>query len=158
MRALIVVALALALAGCARSEAVRTSSNTMFISTSAAPVCGGQGALHVAQEQAAIQTIRAGYDRYFITGGQAQNNVAVTQMPGSYETTGTYTGTYGGGFYQSNTTYQPGPTIIHGSHDQGITIVMFHEGEPNAQQAIPARETLGPDWEEKVKRPHFTCL
>jgi len=126
----------------------------MFISASAAPVCGGQGALRVAQEQAAIQTIRAGYDRYIITGGQAQNNIAVTQMPGSYQTTGMY----GGGFYQGTTTYQPGPTIVSGSHDQGITVVMFRDGDPSAQQAITARDTLGRDWQEKVKSPHFTCL
>jgi hypothetical protein len=72
----IMLMIALALAGCASSQAIRTSANTMFISTSAAPVCGGQGALRVAQQQAAIATLRAGYDRYIITGGQAQNEVA----------------------------------------------------------------------------------
>jgi hypothetical protein len=70
----IVLVLVLALAGCARGEAVRTSANTMMVQTSAAPVCGGGGALQVAQRVAAIETIRAGYDRYIITGGQSQNN------------------------------------------------------------------------------------
>jgi hypothetical protein len=146
--------LVLALAACARGEAVRTSANTMIIQTSAAPVCRGTGALHVAQQLAAVETIRAGYDRYVITGGQAQNNVSVTQTPGSYTTTGTVNGN----FYNATTTYQPGPTIVSGSHDQGLAVVMFREGEPGAQQAVPARAVLGADWEEKVKNGIHTCL
>jgi hypothetical protein len=146
--------LVLALAGCARGEAVRTSANTMVIQTGAAPVCGGQGALRVAQQLAAIETIRAGYDRYLITGGQAQNNVSVSQMPGSYTTEGTY----GRGSYQATTTYQAGPTVVSGSHDQGLAVVMFRENEPGAQQAVSARGVLGADWQEKVQNGVRTCL
>jgi len=145
---------ALILGGCARGEAVRTSANTMIIQTGAAPICGGTGALHVAQQLAAVETIRAGFDRYIITGGQAQNNVSVSQMPGSYNTTATY----GGGFYQGQTTYQPGPTIVAGSHDQGLAVVMFREGDAGAQQAVSARDVLGPDWPDKVKSGIRTCL
>jgi hypothetical protein len=154
MRVLAALALALVLGACARGQAVRTSANTMIVQTSAAAVCGGQGALAASQRLAAIETIRAGYDRYIITGGEAQNNVRVSQLPGSYNTEGTY----GGGSYQATTTYQPGPTIVSGSHDQGLAIVMFHEGEPGAQQAVAAREVLGPDWEEKVKKGVNFCF
>jgi len=150
----IAACVAILVGGCARSEAVRTSANTMIIQTGAAPVCGGVGALRVSQQLAAIETIKAGYDRYIINGGQAQNNVIVSQMPGSYNTTATY----GGGFYQGRTTYQPGPTIVAGSHDQGLSIVMFRESDPGAQQAISAREMLGPEWPDKVKNGVHTCL
>ena len=126
----------------------------MIIQTGAAPVCGGTGALHVANQLAAIETIKAGFDRYIITGGQAQNNVVVSQAPGSYNTRATY----GGGYYQGTTTYQPGPTIIAGSHDQGLAVVMFREGEPGAEQALSARDALGQDWQEKVKNGIHTCL
>lgn len=153
MRVLAAMALALVLGACARGQAVRTSANTMIVQTSAAAVCGGQGALAASQRLAAIETIRAGYDRYIITGGEAQNNVRVTQMPGTYNTEGTY----GRGSYQATTTYQPGPTIVSGSHDQGLAIVMFHDGEPGAQQAVGAREVLGPEWEEKVKKGVNFC-
>jgi hypothetical protein len=152
--AFVALAGALALGGCARSEAVRTSANTMIIQTGAAPICGGAGALKVSQQLAAIETIKAGYDRYIITGGQAQNNVSATQLPGSYNTTATY----GSGFYQGHTTYQPGPTIVSGSHDQGLAVVMFREGDAGAQQAISAREMLGPEWADKVKIGVHTCL
>jgi hypothetical protein len=154
MRLLLLLVAGAFLSGCARSEPVRTSANTMMIQTSAAPICGGTGAVHVAQQMAAVETIKAGFDRYIITGGQAQNNVAVTQMPGSYNTTGSY----GGGFYSGTTTYRPGPTIVHGSHDQGLAVVMFREGDAGAAQAVSARETLGPDWEDKVKSGIHTCL
>jgi hypothetical protein len=151
---LIALGLVLALAACARGEAVRTSANTMIVQTGAAPVCGGTGSLRVAQQLAAIETIKAGYDRYIITRGQAQNNVSVSQMPGSYNTVGTY----GGGSYQTTTTYQPGPTVVSGSHDQGLSVVMFREGDPGAQQAISARAALGADWQEKVQSGIRTCL
>jgi hypothetical protein len=145
---------ALAVAGCASGQAVRTSANTMIIQTGAAPICGGSGALRVAQQLAAIETVRAGYDRYIITGGQAQNNVVVAQAPGTYNTTMSGSN----GFYHGTTTYTPGPAIVAGSHDQGLAVAMFREGEPGAEQAIPARDTLGPDWQEKVKNGVRTCL
>jgi hypothetical protein len=45
-----------------------------------------------------------------------------------------------------------------GSHDQGLAVAMFRDGEPGAEQAIPARDMLGPDWQEKVKNGARTCL
>jgi hypothetical protein len=134
-------------AACASGEAVRTSANTMIVQAGAAPICGGRWALRVAQQLAAIETIRAGYDRYIITGGQAQNNVVVSQLPGTYNTTISGTGS----MYQGTTTYTPGPTIVAGSHDQGLGVIMFREGDSGSQQALSAREILGPNWQEKVK-------
>lgn len=153
-----IIGLALAITGCAGGQAVRTSGNTMIIQVGAAPVCGGQGALRVAQQLAAIETIRAGYDRYIIVGAQSQNNVVVSQGPGSYQTQGTYTGNSQSGFYNATTSYRPGPTVVAGSHDQGLAVTMFREGEPGASNAIPARETLGPQWQDKVKNGVRNCL
>jgi hypothetical protein len=149
-----IIAVCLVLVSCASGTAIKTSVNTAIVQTGAAPICGGGGALKIAQELAAIETIKAGFDRYIITGGQAQNNVSVSRAPGTFHTT--ITG--GGGMYQGFTTYQPGPTIVSGSHDQELAIVMFREGDPGAQQAISARATLGPDWQEKVKNGVHTCL
>ncbi|RYE73198.1 MAG: hypothetical protein EOO81_01260 [Oxalobacteraceae bacterium] len=140
------------LSSCASSNAIRTSQNSAIIQTSAAPVCGAQGAARVAQAQAAVETLKAGYDRYIITSAASANNVSVNQMPGSYQTQGS-ANIYGSrGTYQSSTTYVPGPTIVAGTHDQSFGIVMFKDGEPGAQQAIPARETLGPEWKEIVAK------
>jgi hypothetical protein len=37
---------------------------------------------------------------------------------------------------------------------------MFHEGDPGLQQALSARDALGADWQEKVKkrRPHLSLI
>jgi hypothetical protein len=131
----------------------------MIIDAGAAPACGPGGAAKVAAKSAAVETIRAGYDRYIITGGSAQSNISTTQMPGTFNTVGT--STYrGGGFrtYNATTTYTPGPTIVSGSHDRQLGVVMFRNGEPGAENAIDARQTLGPEWADLVKSGVHTCL
>ena len=146
------------LAACASSQAVRTSADTMIIQTSAAPACGANGAAKVAQAMAAIETIRAGYDAYIILDAASANNVQVSQGPGTVYTSGTvtYCGNYG--TYNGTSTYQPGPTIISGSHDQSFAIQMFKAGQPGAERAIPARDVLGPDWATLVKEGVNSCL
>lgn len=147
-------ALAISLGACTSSNTVRTSANTAIIQTSAAPVCGGAGAARAAQKQAAIETIKAGYDRYIIVDGRSANNVGVMQTPGTFHTTGVAHG----GFYRGTTTYQPGMPIVYGSHDQAFAIYMFRNGEPGAHQAVPAREVLGEKWQEMVKAGRInTC-
>jgi hypothetical protein len=148
----------LAVGACARTEAVRTSANTMIVQASAAPACGALGATRVAQMSAAIETIKAGFDRYIIVGAEAQNNVVVSRGPGSYTTNGTLTSIGGNGVYRSTTSYNPGSTIVSGSRDQSFAIRMFKDGEAGSEQAISAREVLGKDWQERVESRTLTCL
>ena len=139
------------LGACASSTTIRTSADTAIVQTSAAPACGGVGAAKVAQKQAAIETLKAGYDRYIIGGANASSNIHVTQMPGQYQTYGTATAYGNMATYQGTTSYVPGPTIVSGSHDQGLAIKMLKDSDPGASQAISARETLGPKWPELLK-------
>jgi hypothetical protein len=148
------ILVAAALAGCASAQATRTSQNTLQIDAGAAPECGAQGAARVAAKSAAIETLRAGYDRYIITGGQSQNNVSTTRMPGRFQTTGAMSG----GVYRTTTTYVPGPTVTTGSHDRSLSVVMFREGEPGAEEAVDAREALGAEWQDLVKSGIRSCL
>ena len=148
------LALLLALSGCAGTSAVRTSSDTAIVTARAAPVCGGVGAERVAVKQAAIETIKAGYDKYVIYDAAAQNTVTATQMPGTYTTTGMVNG----GFLSATTTYQPGPTIYSGNHSQAFAIKMFKNGEPGAARAIDARSTLATHWQKPIKQGSLrTC-
>lgn len=158
MRAIFFIGGVLLLAACARTQAIRTSADTMVVQASAAPACGSQGSARVASESAAIETLRAGYDRYIIFNGNAQNNVMISQLPGTVHTIGT--ATYGGGFgtYNSTSYYTPGPMIALGSHDENLAIKMFRDGDSGADQALSARSMLGPDWAEKVKNGIHTCL
>ncbi|GLS28468.1 hypothetical protein SAMN04488498_1015 [Mesorhizobium albiziae] len=153
MKAEIIGAMALSslLTACAASSTIRTSADTAIIQSSAAPVCGGIGAAKVAQKQAAIETLKAGYDRYIIADAVASNDVSVSQLPGSYQTTGTAS-VYGNyGTFQSNTRYIPGPSIVSGGHHQALAVRMFKDTQPGASQAVSARDTLGPDWQKMVK-------
>jgi hypothetical protein len=151
------VAIAAALSSCAASSAMRVSQNEVIIKTRAAPICGDVGAMKVAQKQAAIETIKNGFDRYVIVGEQARDTTQVVQMPGSYQTLGT--ATYGGGFgsYSATTTYQPGPTLVTGGHHEDLGVRMFKTGDAGYEQAIDARSILGPKWAEIVKDGQFTC-
>src|SRR5262245_17420480 len=101
--------LACLLVGCARSSVMDLDSNTIQISTSAAPACGSQGAQEVAVKRAAIETLIRGYDRYVILGGAHQNNVGVVgYTPLTANTYGSGTvNAYGNNAYLSgrSTTY-----------------------------------------------------
>jgi len=144
-------AMGFALSSCVQSNAMRVSQNAVIIQTSAAPVCGNIGAAKVAQKQAAIETIKAGYDSYIITSAAAANNVTASQMPGTYQTYGTVNSYGGYGSVNATTTYTPGPVIYSGTHDQSIGVRMFKQGEPGSGQAVSARDVLGPKWAVIVK-------
>ncbi len=130
----------------------------MIIQATAAPACRASGAAEVAQQVAAIETIRAGYDAYIVVGADAENNVIATRGPGSVTTSGQ--GTYGNGQvrYQETSTYNPGMPMIAGSHDSSLAIRMYRSGEAGSEYAIPARDILGPDWEKKVQSGVSSCL
>lgn len=123
MKSVGIAALAIAalLTGCASGSVIRASTDTIIVQASAAPACGLQGAGQYATKVAALETIRAGYDKYIISVGTAQQN------------------------YWS------------GTNDQNLTAKMFKYGSPGANQAIDARQTLGPDWQTKVKNGINTC-
>lgn len=155
--------LTLLLTGCASSSVMDVDSNTIAISTSAAPACGSQGAQQVAVRRAAIETLQRGYDKYIILGAQSQNNVGVvgytpmvanTYSAGTINTYGNM-GTYNG---SSNTYFSGGQPIIGGTHDQQLAVRMFHSNEPGSANAVDARQILGPQWQSIVaKGPGNTC-
>lgn len=152
----------LGLAACVRTSTIPLRADLIQISTSAAPVCGAQGAQQAALKQAAIETIKRGYDRLIIVGADAQNNVRVVgYTPGTATTYGTATATgYGNTAFatgQSTTYYNPGMPIVGGSHDQGLTVQMFKDTDPAGRNALSARDILGPDWEEAVNSGTSHC-
>lgn len=118
----------LALAGCARATAIPVAKNMVSITTDAAPACGATGAQTVAGKQAAIETIRRGFDSYVISSGQHDSTLNV----------------YG----RSAST----------SHHQALTVVMFHNGQPGSENALDARQTLGPDWKRIASEDTITCF
>jgi len=134
MKTLSILAAA-ALAGCASSAAIPLSADTVQITASAAPICGGTGAANVASRAAAAETLRRGFDKYIIMGSQAQNNISTAYMWNEY----------GGG------------PVVSGTHDHGLLVKMFKDGDPNGANGISARDVLGPNWQEIIRNPTLTC-
>ena len=153
----VLVVLPLVLTGCVRSAVTPLSANTIEITSSAAPACGRIGAQKIACQRAAIETIKRGYDKYIIAGGNYQNNVGVAgYTPVVANSYGSATASSFGNTTairgQSTTTVSGGTPIIAGSHDQGIVVRMFRDGDPQGANAISARDALGPTWPELIKK------
>lgn len=162
------IATSFILFGCARSSSMMLDNRTASISTSAAPVCGAEGAQQVAMKNAAIATLKSGYDRYIILDGKADSNVRVvghTPVYGTSQTNGNVTlnqhGNMVTGTYQGTTTTQVygGYPIIAGRHKQDLVVTMFRRGDPDFERAVDARSVLGPKWQKLVSRGNMlTCL
>ena len=102
------------------------------------------GAQQVAFKQAAVETIRRGYDRFMIMNGQTGSSY-VGSTPVAYQSLGRGAGmVYGGA-----------PMM---SHDQGLTVKLFRENEPGFGNAISARDTLGPDGKAISEKDTLSCL
>lgn len=147
----------LLLSGCANTETVRTSANTFVLYTSAAPVCGSMGSLKIAQKMAAVETIKAGYDRYVFIAGDMENNVTSYTAPGTYHTNGQLNVFGNSAYYSSSSYYQPGPTYFSGGHDTYLHVKMFKKGDKGYSKAVSARETLGENWQKLVSEGVRSC-
>ena len=147
-----------ALADCVSNSVTQVSRNQFLISTSAAPVCGGAGAQKVAARMAAVEVLRAGFERYQIVGANTANNVGAFRTGPTYATTFGQANTFGNTTYGSaQTTFGGQQTVIYGSHDAQLSVVGFNRGEPGFQNAVDAQRTLGPKWEKLVKSGISTC-
>jgi hypothetical protein len=142
---------AVVLSACVRTSVMQVSQNQVVITTEAAPACGKGGSQQAAQDAAAIETIKRGYQRFIILEVGSENNVRVTRtMP----TTATTTPGPGG---SATTTFTGGGVVASGSYDTALRIVMLNPGDEGFDQGVDARQVLGPDWEKKVKDGVKSC-
>lgn len=77
LRLLVPMAVAIALGACASTSVMPISKDTYQITASVASECGATGAQQIALKQAAVETIRKGYDKFLIVGNEYSNNVRV---------------------------------------------------------------------------------
>lgn len=148
---------ALFLSGCVSSGSARLSEREVMVQSSADPVCGAHGALIAAQRQAAIETIKAGYDKYIVLGASNSNNVQTHILPGATKTRVKADFDDESLSYKVTTRHKP-DIVTTGSFDHEFMIRMFREGEPGAFQAVSARAILGPQWSEIVRVGVFNCM
>ena len=117
----------------------------------------------MAFQRAAAETIRRGYDRFVILGGQAQTQSRVLgDTPTTAYTTGTATATRSGNtataFGSSTTTVTGGQPILANAHGQDLIVKRFKQGDPAGANALDARQELGPAWQDAVHKNTWTCL
>jgi len=141
---LIACALAATIGGCAGTSTVPLAQDTVQITARAAPICGAVGAEKLAVKQAAVETIRRGYDRFVVLNAQAGASYAGN--------TPIVVQNMGGGMVMAS----GGQPII--APNQGLVINMFKDGDPQGTNALPAKDTLGADWREQIKKDSITCL
>ena len=148
-----VLFLPLALAACAHTVSTPLANDVVKITTSAAQVCGHTGAEKVAINNAAVTTLKRGYDKFIVVGGRYANNTRVVgHTPIDTNTYGN-TSIYGNTAYSGYTSTTTGGVPIYGgSHDQSMIIKMFKNGDPNGVRAIDARKFLGSDWQNEVRK------
>ena len=133
--------------GCAKTHVTPLSQNQARISVDAAPICGMAGADAVALQQAAVTTIRNGFDRFIVTGADGSSYVAgVWRSP----TTVTFVG--------DTAIVSGGQTNPINRNRSAMVILMVSETDPYAEQALDARAILGADWRKAVaKGAPTTC-
>ena len=126
MRVLAVFLSVLAVTSCAQTSVQPLSKNSFKIDTVGAPACTPAGTRNVAFQNAAVQVIKAGYDRFIITGDQS----------GPGQTTVTYNPYAGLQSYTDNR--------------QSMVVQMLSRGDRGYSNGLSAREVLGPDWQTIV--------
>ncbi len=159
MKRLGLLAACVLLPGCVHTSVMQLNANTAEVTVSGAPVCGDTGTQQVAYEDAAIATLRAGFDGFVILGtgeGDMLAGVAVTPSTASTVTNGDFSANSTGGFTNGNvdsvssTTVSGGSTLPFFRHKDEIVIRMFRAADPAYAQAVPARGVLGPTWAQKL--------
>lgn len=150
---------AISLSGCASSSVTQLSSNTAVISASAAPICRTTGAASVANQMAAVATIKAGYNRFIVGGFGTMNNTRLVSTGPTYATTtGTFNRSGNTVYGRANTTYGGSSTFVTGSNDAEMQITMLNPADVGYEQGIDARAALGPDWQKKVDGGINNCF
>lgn len=163
MRTAVAIAFCMTLAACAGSSTVPLNFNTVQITANAAPACGRNGAQRIAVQQAAVETINRGFDGFVVLGGQDQSyQVLLGRTPVTTNATGSAI-VYGGAnsaavLGQSRSVTTGGVPLVGVRSGQALIVRMFKESDPEYQYAIPARATLGPDWEKIAAQRTFTCF
>jgi CubicO group peptidase (beta-lactamase class C family) len=121
------LAFVLSLTGCAETS-VQPLTQTSFKISTATSDCGRQGARDVAFMAAAIEVIKGGGDRFIIVGDQSASQVA-------------------GGFFTGYGGFQ-----TYSNDMQDLVVQLVQKGDPNYNNALSARQTLGADWSAIVAK------
>ena len=146
--AVLLVALPGLMAGCARTSTVPLDADTVEITVRVGTVCDGGDAERLARRQAAVETIRRGFEDYVVVDSVGGDHAA-GEVSDTARTTLYGTGTRA--LFSEDT-----PLL---AHHRVLTVRMFPAGQGDSVASVSARALLGDDWEVLVaKGAPGTCL
>lgn len=152
------LAVLIAFGACAKTSVVPIAQNQVLISTNAPPICGQAGAYKVASKNAAIETLRRGFDRYVVVNARSDNTTQVISSGPDYATTHTTATQYGNTIVgQSTTNFGGGTPILVGEYKSEMNIMMFKPDDKGYADALDARRELGPDWATLIQSGVKSC-
>lgn len=151
LRVLLVVVLGVVLGvvtGCARTSTVPLDADTVQIAVRVATICDARDADRLVRRQAAVETIRRGFEDYVVIHSVGGDHIA-GEAPATARTT----------LYGSGT----GPLLSGDApllaHHRVLTVRMFRAGEGDSATSVSARAVLGDNWEALVmKGAPTSCL
>ena len=126
----LLVAMVITLSGCASSSTTPIAQDTFKVEANTAPICGAAGAQKIALQQAAVETIRRGYDRFVVVDDKQNAYRMYTNIAG----------------------------FTPSAHGNELVVKMFREGDRAAVNSLSARQTLGPNWQELASKNVMNCL
>ncbi|MDQ2064797.1 hypothetical protein Q9295_00285 [Xinfangfangia sp. CPCC 101601] len=126
LRAFRIVTLCFFAAGCVETSVQPLTQTSFKVSTEAEDLCGSKGTRDITFRTAAIEVIKRGADRFVVVGDQSHS--AIT-----------------GGMFTSYGTFD-----TYGTKTQDMVIQIVHKGSQGYNNALSARQTLGPDWQAIV--------
>ena len=142
------IALAVVVAGCARTSTVPVDADTIRITVRVAPICDGKDADRLARRQAAVETIRRGFEDYVVVSSVGGDHLA-DEAPVTART-----------ILNGDSTRalfsEDAPLL---AHHRVLTVRMLRAGQGDSTSSVSARAFLGDDWEELVTKDAApTCV
>ena len=144
----LLIALMTAMTACARTSTSLLDTDRIEIAVRVGTICDAANADRIARRQAAVETIRRGFDEYQVIGSVGGDHVAYDRpLTARTMLSGDRTGTF---------LSEDAPLL---ARHRVLTIRMFHAGQDGSEEAVSARAVLGSDWETlATKGAPTTCF
>ena len=143
----LLVALVGVMAGCARTSTLPLAANRIEVTVRVAPVCSRTDADRLALQQAAVETIKRGFEDFIVINTDGGDHIA------GYTPMTARTTLFGN---SATTSFSGGAPRV--AHHRVLTVQMLHAGQLTSE-ALSARAVLGSDWKALVmKGAPATCL
>ena len=134
--------------GCARTSTAPLDADTVEIAVRVGTICDGRDADRLARRQAAVETIKRGFEDYMVIDSVGGDHLA-DAVPATARTT-----LYGN---RTRALFSEDAPLL--AHHRILTVRMLRAGQGDSTAAVSARAVLGDDWEALVTKGAPTiCL